>query len=158
MELSWLRKRLPGATVRSAQALTDKIDEMSKLIDSTVRRVRRLSADLRPCALDRLGLLAAIEWQSEQFERQSGIRCRFTSRLKSLDLDRPRSTELFRIFQEALTNVARHAGATRVTVSMKQVDRVLVLEVRDNGRGIAERELSDPGSLGLLGMRERVLL
>jgi signal transduction histidine kinase len=110
---------------------------------------------LRPGVLDDLGVVAAIEWQAHDFQKRSGIRCRFQSNVEDIDLDPGRSTALFRIFQETLTNIARHAEATAVNIKLTRKDAELILEVRDNGRGISAGELSGTGSLGLLGMRER---
>jgi signal transduction histidine kinase len=113
---------------------------------------------LRPSLLDDLGILAALEWYAHDFQSRTGVQCKFTARVQDLDLDRERATTVFRIFQESLTNVARHANATRVTAKLNVVGGDVVLEVKDNGRGITERELANPRSFGLLGMRERAYL
>ena len=154
MDLSWLIKRLPG----NQELLVKKTESMSKLVDTTIQSVRRISTKLRPGVLDDLGLTAAIEWQAQDFQNRTGIRCEFNSNLKEIDLDRDRSTTVFRILQETLTNVARHASATRVNICLNEETASLVLIVEDNGRGITEREISDPKSLGFLGMRERALV
>jgi len=122
--------------------------------------VRKIATELRPPVLDDLGLEAAIEWQIQEFEKRTGIVCHFHSSLKHLDLDAERSTAVFRIFQETLTNVVRHAEATQVNIYLREEDDSLVLEVQDNGRGMTGRELSGSGtkSLGLLGMRERATM
>jgi signal transduction histidine kinase len=152
MDLSWLRKRLgPEAGMFEA-----KTDSMEKVIDDTITTVQRLSGELRPGILDDLGLAAAIEWQAGEFEKRTGILCRVQVSPENMTLDRERSTAVFRIFQEALTNVARHAHATKVAVSLEQEEARVNLTVVDNGRGITEKEMSSSKSFGLLGIRERV--
>jgi PAS domain S-box-containing protein len=159
MSLSWLDKKLSevGDGV-PPPLLLNEIASMSKLIDAAIQMVREISAELRPGVLDDLGLVAAVEWQAQEFQTRMGIRCRFTSTLENITLDKEQSTAIFRILQETLTNVARHANATRVNITLRKKAGNLILEVRDNGRGITESEISNPRSLGLLGMRERALL
>jgi signal transduction histidine kinase len=128
------------------------------LIDSTVQTIRRIATDLRPGILDDFGLMAAIEWQLQEFQTRAGIECRLSSKVGHLNLDPETSTALFRVFQETLTNVARHANATQVEVLLEEQPNALLLQVRDNGRGISERETFGTKSLGLLGIRERVRL
>ena len=125
-------------------------------IDRIINSVRRIASGLRPEVLDEIGLAAAIEWQAREFSRRTGIRCVVDVEAEFADPDKDRSTALFRIFQELLTNVARHANATRVAVRLADGE-VLRLKVEDNGRGIQEKEFDSPKSLGLLGLRERVL-
>jgi signal transduction histidine kinase len=129
---------------------------MSRLIDATVQAVRRISSRLRPKLLDDLGLSAAIEWQAREFERHAGIACRIRSEPDDIILDRTRSTALFRIFQETLTNVARHARASRVDVVLTNFGGTVEMTVADVGEGIAPSQVSDGRSLGIVGMRERV--
>ena len=133
----------------------EKLAGMMGLIDETADDVRRISSELRPGMLDDLGLLAAMEWQLSQFGERSGLECRLDSRTDDSGLDRARSTALFRIFQELLTNIARHAGASGVQVSFELDDGRYILTVADDGRGMTEEEMNDPSSLGLMGMRER---
>jgi signal transduction histidine kinase len=128
---------------------------MSALIDRTIATVRALATALRPSVLDELGLLAAIEWEAAEFGRRTGIATRVSGPAAPPDLDAERATAVFRIFQEALTNVARHAGADSVHVALKDLRRRIVLEVRDDGRGVRPAEAAGPGSLGILGMSER---
>jgi signal transduction histidine kinase len=135
--------------------LHGKISAMSALIDMTIDVVRRISAELRPSILDDLGLAAAVEWQAQQFQTRTGILCIYDCPDFHIDLDPERSTAVFRIFQEALTNVLRHAHATRIDISLDEDDGEVLLRIQDNGRGIRESERTDMGSLGLLGMRER---
>jgi PAS domain S-box-containing protein len=142
----------------NAQEVREKIARMMDLIESTLNTVRRISSDLRPPLLDDLGLIAAVEWQLQQFQSRMDIQCHFETTLDKWDLAPDRATAVFRIFQEILTNVLRHAQATHVTVSIFKESDAVVLNVRDNGRGITEGEKSNPRSLGLLGMRERALL
>jgi len=128
---------------------------MSGLVDATIDVVRRISSELRPSILDDLGLAAAVEWQTQQFQARTGIRCRYECSPGHIDLDPERSTAVFRIFQEALTNVLRHAEATRIDVLLDEDDDEVLLRIQDNGRGILESESTGFRSLGLLGMRER---
>jgi signal transduction histidine kinase len=130
---------------------------MLGLIDGTIQSVRKIASRLRPEILDQLGLTAAIGWHAGDFRKRTGIRCKLSLPSDTLMLDHDRSTAAFRIFQELLTNVARHANATRIDVAMRVDSGALVLTVEDNGKGIAESSIHDPKSLGLLGMRERVL-
>ena len=153
MDLTWVAKRLPSGQ----PALNEKIESMFDLIDDSVNAVRRIASGLRPEALDQLGLLPAIEWQLRDFQMRTGIRCKVTLPGEEVKPDQERSTALFRIFQELLTNVARHANATKVEVSVRVAGSTFVMEVQDNGRGIAEHEMNSPHALGLLGMRERAL-
>ena len=132
-----------------------KIATMSGLVDSTIDVVRRISAELRPSILDDLGLAAAVEWQAQQFQARTGIHCSYECSPGHIELDPERSTAVFRIFQEALTNVLRHAQATQIDVSLDEDDDEVSLRIQDNGRGILESERTGFRSLGLLGMRER---
>ena len=140
------------------QLLRERIESMIRLTDTTIGAVRRISAELRPSVLDDLGLVAAIEWQAEQFQVRTGIICRCDCSLENLDLSREQSTAVFRILQEALTNILRHAQATSVDITTKAEAGEFVLAIIDNGRGISENEKSGSQSLGLLGMQERAHL
>ena len=139
---------------RTANA-TEKIGEMVGLVDTTINTVRRISTELRPGVLDDLGLVAAIEWHTQQFQANTGIHCKCEALADHVDLDREQATVIFRIVQEAMTNVLRHSRATRVDVIIEEEDGELVVEIRDNGRGITESEKIGTRTLGLLGMRER---
>jgi len=154
MDLFSLRQSVPEPL---RDPLLRKTDQMASLIDQMVDKVRTLASELRPAVLDNLGLSAAVEWAVRQFAQRTGIECALDLPRESLRIDSDRSTDVFRILQEALTNVARHARATRVDVHLRATPGELVLEVHDNGRGISDREIDDPGAFGLLGMRERVL-
>jgi PAS domain S-box-containing protein len=129
-----------------------------KLLDQTIQSVRRIGTELRPGILDDMGLVAALEWAAEDFQTRTGTRCQINLPDVDTALDPERATALFRIFQETLTNVARHADATQVDVRLGKENGNLILEVRDNGRGLGDEQLSTKTSLGIVGMRERVLL
>lgn len=136
----------------------NKIETMNGLIDSSIETVRRISSELRPAVLDDLGLAAAIKWQAQEFQSRTGITCMCHSLGEVEGMRRDRDMAVYRIFQEALTNVLRHAQATRIDLFMSSNDGEFILEIRDNGRGISEQESVITGSLGLLGMRERAQL
>jgi len=154
LDVSWIASRLP----RDLPIVIEKARALSAHIDSTIRMVRRISTELRPGVLDHLGLAAALEWQANEFQNRTGIRCDVQANLREAMLEQNLSTTFFRIFQETLTNVIRHAGATHVTVTLKQSAGQIVLQVSDNGRGITPFEISNSTSMGLLGMRERAAL
>lgn len=155
MDLAWTNKLLEKPKKPAAPVLREKIAAMMKLIDLTVQSVRRISSELRPGVLDDLGLLSAIEWQANEFQQRSGTACDVSIAADKRPVPPEISTAVFRIFQEILTNVARHAKATHVQVGLSKTGDQLVLEVHDNGRGVTPQELGDRRSLGLLGMRER---
>lgn len=155
LDLAWLRRRLSSQVAAPPEVLLEKIAEMSQMTDEVINRVRRISAELRPGLLDHLGLLAALEWQAEEFEKRTGTRCEVESNLGERRLDRELTTTVFRIFQEALTNVARHAQATRVDVRLTLSGGRLELWLHDDGVGISPVAEKSPTSLGLLGIRER---
>jgi PAS domain S-box-containing protein len=138
-------------------AVRGTIGTMVERLDATMQLIRRIAADLRPHLLDDLGLEAAIEWHLQQFQARTGIVCQYTALGHPGDVDQEHATALFRIVQEALTNVLRHAQATRVDVTL-EAGAALVLTISDNGRGITAAEQSGPHTLGLLGMRERAHL
>jgi len=157
IDLAWLARRVSGDSSGSGQTLLEKLDEMSRMTDDVIGRVRRISSDLRPGVLDDLGLLAAVEWEASRFEERTGVSCVVASNLGDDVLERDLSTAVFRIAQEALTNVARHAEASNVAIHVHRSEdgRSLRLRVRDDGVGILEEAAREPTSLGLLGMRER---
>jgi len=155
MDVFSLRNGLPA----SARArLEPETVEMAALIDVMIDKVRTLAAELRPAVLDNFGLAAAVEWAVQQFARRTGIHCELDLPTEPLRLDADRSIDVFRILQEALANVARHAQASAVQVHLRVAPGELVLEVHDNGRGIDPSEVESVASFGLLGMRERALL
>lgn len=165
MDLAWIDKRLlqcfaPFQTLEatnSSQELHGRARAMITLTEDTIGTVRRIATQLRPALLDDLGLEAAAEWQVKDFAARTGIVCDFKSTLGERELPPAIATAGFRILQEALTNVARHAEATRVRVRLGRKNNELHLEVRDNGSGIQPQRLANVRSLGLLGMRERAL-
>jgi PAS domain S-box-containing protein len=159
MDLAWMRNRLQAKDEPIVvPSLLEKIASMGALVDGTANLVRRLCTELRPGILDDLGLAAAMEWQAREYQSRTGIPCTIRFDLGDLEVDPDRSTALFRIFQEILTNVARHAKATRIEAVIKTVGDFIFLQVNDNGRGITEGEKVGAKSLGLLGMRERAVI
>jgi PAS domain S-box-containing protein len=146
---------LAGACAGEQQLLLEKTKSMGELIDMAIETVRRISSELRPPLLDDLGLAVALEWQAREFEKRTQIKCVFSSEPKDIVLDQDRSTAVFRIFQEALTNVARHSNASRVEAALVKEDERIVLRISDNGRGIGKRHIADPKAFGIIGMKER---
>jgi PAS domain S-box-containing protein len=153
LDLASLRVRLPAGD----SELGRRAEDMDRLLDDTLETARRLSSSLRPPILDDLGVIAAIKWQAADFESRTGVRC-LTELPEAELVDAPGGLVLFRIVQEALTNVARHAGAHQVRIRIAADPTALVLTITDDGRGITPEEQARPSSLGLLGMRERALL
>lgn len=151
MDVTWLAARL------AEPQLLEKAEAMSGLIESTIRAVRRISTGLRPEVLDDMGLVAGIDWQAKEFQKRTGIRCRVKLPPESTAFGNELSINTFRIFQEILTNVARHANATRVDIELSAAEGRLRLAVADNGVGIAAEQANGGRSLGLLGMQERAL-
>ena len=152
MDLGALARALPAGAPDAAR---ERIRGMGELVDATVETVRKISGELRPHLLDPLGLVAALEFALDRFGERTGVKTRLDAAAGDEGLDARRATALFRIFQEALTNVARHAGATRVTVTLDAEGDDLVLRVSDDGRGAAPSDLEAPAALGVLGMQER---
>ncbi|MDQ3818483.1 MAG: PAS domain S-box protein, partial [Acidobacteriota bacterium] len=159
MDVWWLIKRASASDNPTERAaFVERFEAMSKLINDTIQSVRKLATELRPGILDDLGLVAAIEWQAKEFQSRTGINCHLSLLEADIPLGSEQSTAVFRIFQEILTNIARHAGARNVEIKMDEREGELVLEVKDDGKGIAESKVSGARSLGLLGMRERAML
>ena len=152
IDLTWLGNQL----AEDHRSLLNKISSMSKRIDNNIQTLKEIATELRPKVLDDLGLTAAIEWQSKRFQERTGIPCEVTLDPENIVLEQDLSTNIFRIFQETLTNVTRHANATRVKVHLVEEADRMVLEVVDDGRGIRKEEITSPHAIGLLGMRERV--
>ncbi|MCC5835613.1 MAG: response regulator [Opitutales bacterium] len=152
MDIAWLSRHTPD----KPPAVAKRLKTMGRYIDATILTVRRIITELRPGILDDLGLVAAIEWQSNEFQNRTGIACVVRSNLTEEVLEDSFKTAFFRIFQETLTNIIRHANATAVQVNFTLLNNCLVLTVQDNGRGIAKAEIENTFSVGLLGMRERV--
>ena len=152
MDASWLKKNIVD------DRALERLAAMVGLIDETIRTVRKISSELRPGVLDDLGLIAALEWQTAEFEKNTGVRSSFHSNQSELPLDHKLATHIFRIYQEALTNVARHANATHVSTYLRLSERTLTLEIRDDGKGFDPDEVRLKKRLGLVGMRERARL
>jgi PAS domain S-box-containing protein len=157
MDLSWIARRVSKESPPDDLHLSilDRLEQAMEQIDVTVQSVRRIATALRPGVLDELGLVAAIEWQGRDFEKRTGIRCVWSAPLSPIPIGPHEATAVFRIFQEMLTNVARHAQATVIRIQLAASHGSLILEVCDNGVGISEAALFSKDSLGLLGMRER---
>jgi len=153
MDISWVTKRLP----EMEESLINKTKTMNELVDKSVETVKRISSELRPGILDHLGLAAAIEWQAQELAKRTGIRFTFKSIPEQISLDNDRSTTIFRICQETLTNVIRHANAAVVQITLKKASGKITLRISDNGKGINEEMITNPQSFGLTGMRERAL-
>jgi len=147
-----------GVSAGGREKLDDKVRSMVEQVDRTIASVRRLATQLRPALLDDLGLVAAIEWQCEDFQKRTSIPCTCVTSADDIAMGPERATALFRICQEALTNTARHAQATAVTVKLESRNDSLQLVVADNGVGIPDTQVSNRHSLGLLGMKERAAL
>jgi len=156
MDIYWLADEL--TQIKEAKPLLEHIESMSQLLDNAVAVTRRVITDLRPTILDDLGLQAALEWQAEQFHKRTGIRCEVgcIGNDGSRDrLDKMQTINLFRIFQESLTNVARHSGASGVDIELRHEDEEIILTINDNGRGLSEDYTIPRTSYGMLSMRER---
>ncbi|MBU0711315.1 PAS domain-containing sensor histidine kinase [bacterium] len=152
MDLIWMQKRI---TPEQKEQL-NKVHTMSQLVDSTIQTVRRISTELRPGLIDDLGLQAAMEWYCGEFQNRTGIKCNLDLDEEEHPFEQDRVIAVFRIFQEALTNVARHADAKNVFVSLHFNSETLSMEIKDNGMGITEEQIFSQKSLGLVGLRERV--
>ncbi len=154
MDLSRISAKLPNN--HGNEALSEQMKAAIGLVSSTIGTVKQICTNLRPPLLDHLGIGAAIEWQAEEFEKRSGVECEVAVASAVFTVDIDIATALFRIFQEALTNVLKHSQATKVEASLKEEAGKIVLEIHDNGVGIAEDQMSKRRSFGLLGMRERL--
>jgi PAS domain S-box-containing protein len=159
LDSMWLGRRLSQPLEEAGQrALKGETDKMVEAIDRAMESVQRIAAELRPVVLDTLGLCAAIEWLAKDFQARTQIACQAVVPAGPLALDRDRSTALFRIYQEGLANVARHAAATQVQARLEWQPGEIVLTVQDNGCGVPAPKLDDPHSVGLRGMHERARL
>ena len=155
MDISWLQKKLKD---HKDIAVPKKIEETINMLSETIKTVRRIATDLRPSMLDDLGLIAAMEWQSHEFEKRSGINISFQSGILQLPITTTAATSFFRIYQEALTNIGRHAKAKNVFCNLQLQNEQLILTIKDDGQGFDIRTLSSKKTLGLLGMKERALM
>lgn len=155
MELRLLENRISNLDDRALNGLIDKLVEISEMVDGTIGSVRRISSGLRPSTLDNLGLGSALMGEAVLFGERSGVPCSVIIETLPENLPSDVATAAFRIFQECLTNIVRHAHARRVDADVKVVEGCLRLSVCDDGGGIDPAAIEDPGSLGLIGMRER---
>jgi len=144
--------------VNATDLIRAKFESVEKLIDNSIESVQKISSKLRPGLLDELGLIPAIEWQAQDFMEKTGIECECILPKDEINLDQEKSTALFRIFQESIINTARHANASKILIQLKELSGTLVLEIKDNGKGITQSQVNDPKSLGLLGMKERAII
>lgn len=157
MDLSRVRSLADGPREAADHAvMQEKLQSMTEQVDGTLTAIQRIVAELRPGVLDDLGLVAALEWQCRDFERRTGITCHCEAGDEDIPVEPARATAIFRICQEALTNVMRHAEATDVSVQLRDEQGRIRLTVRDNGKGIPREKLRDARSFGLMGMQERV--
>jgi PAS domain S-box-containing protein len=154
MDISWLNKKLNLAD----ETIKHKLKSLNEMLDGTVKTVRRISSELRPSLLDDMGLIAAIEWQLNEFEQRSGIRTSLSAPEIEKQLPDSVRTGLFRIFQESLTNIARHANAKSVKVRLQHKKGKIVLSIEDDGKGFDKKKTAAKRTLGILGMRERTLM
>jgi len=158
MDLRWVKNKIvKPLSVEDQRSIAQKIREADELTDATVASIQRIAADLRPSVLDNLGLIVALGFEAKRFEERTGLRFTMTVPDESPPMDRDVATAIFRIFQEALTNVARHANATNIEIRLRSEGDALVLEVEDNWTGISVEALGAPTALGLLGMSERAV-
>ena len=137
------------------EEITEQLVQIEKMVDRLIITVKNIATELRPDILDHLGLIAALEWHAKEFEKRHKVRCVFNSNIGKIELGKEKSTAVFRIFQETLTNVARHSGASRITAKIQLLEDKLLLEVEDNGKGISNEQLFNISSIGITGMKER---
>ncbi len=153
IDTSLLMNRLAGAD--TGGDLAAKAKSMIQIIDETIDTVRNICAELRPGVLDHLGLGPAIEWQCGEIRKRTGINFHISSSPDEISIGNDVAVTFFRVFQEIVTNIVRHAGATEISINLVKTDSELTMSVRDNGVGISSAHLQDPRSFGLIGMRER---
>lgn len=151
MDVAWLNKKFQGTDEKVNQRLKDLLI----MLDETVKSVRRISSQLRPSLLDDLGLIAAIEWQLNEFEKRAGIKTKFVAPQEEVVLPVSSKTALFRIFQESLTNVARHSQAKKLSVELRRENQSIIMSIIDNGKGFDKKRIAEKKTLGILGMKER---
>jgi PAS domain S-box-containing protein len=152
MDLSWMKKKIIAG---EEAVVPEKINELQKILDSTVASVRRIATDLRPSLLDDIGLIAAMEWEADMFAKRTGIQVNLTKPDVAVSVPDDRATGLFRILQESLTNIARHAAASQVDIHLKNQNNEFILYIGDNGNGFDMNTVAGKKTLGLLGMKER---
>ena len=157
LDLFWVNKYLNGnsGSILELEKVISKTNLMTDKIDDSITTVRKIATQLRPSVLDNLGLIAAIEWQLKEFQTRTQIKCQFKNSIKNLEIKQDLSTAIFRIFQETLTNIARHSKATKVVAKLNSNKNMITLEIKDNGIGFNSSIINKTKSLGLLGMKER---
>ncbi|MDY6934802.1 MAG: response regulator [Spirochaetota bacterium] len=152
MDLGWIRRKLDD----DRSVLLQRLELMSTLIDNTIESVHRISSELRPGILDDFGLCAAIEWLAREIEGRTGIKCVLRFDPEEINhMDDKLMLNIFRIYQEVLTNVARHSQATKVDIVLAEEGNTIKIEINDNGKGITEEQINNPNSFGIIGIKER---
>jgi PAS domain S-box-containing protein len=154
MDVAWIWKKMAG--IKEGVSIQERLKEMTTLLDSAVKTIRKIASELRPSILDDMGLIAAMEWQTLEFQKRFSIPVAFKSAVRQLELDPTVATNLFRLYQESLTNIARHAEAKNVYTELEVNKKQITLSVTDDGKGFQVEESDDKKTLGLLGMKERV--
>ncbi len=154
MDISWINRKVKSEDL----SVQEKMKDIIQLIDNTVITVRRIATQLRPDILDDLGLISAMDWQSDDFQKRFGIKSSFSSNVNHVSVTTDIATNIFRIFQESLTNISRHSKATEVTTTLNIKEDLLTLNIKDNGIGFNETEIKNKKTLGILGMKERAVL
>lgn len=158
IDFSMLQKEVVKINEESLKdAMLNRLSGTTELLDATIDKIRKIASNLRPGILDDLGIIAAMEWQLKDFQKHTDICCEWVSSVEHINMDDQQATALFRIFQEALTNVIRHANATELRVCMRVEENAYILEIEDNGLGITMDQIKNRKSLGLLSMRERTM-
>ncbi|MCL5028989.1 MAG: PAS domain S-box protein [Bacteroidetes bacterium] len=155
MDVILLSEDIKEGIKNSPEKIISELESIAKLIDGSILTVRNIATELRPDILDHLGLIAAIKWQLQEFQKRNRIKCTFYSETDFIELDKNKTTAAFRIFQEILTNILRHADANEVNVQILREAGSFILQVSDNGKGINADEINNLKSIGILGMRER---
>lgn len=154
IQIDTLQKQI----VNGHNELNIQVESLGDLVDKTIVTVQRIATDLRPQILDHLGLKTAIEWHAQDFQKRTGIKCHLSITYEEISIRKDAATALFRIFQETLTNVVRHAGAKNVEISFEKKGDNLILILKDDGKGITEEQINDAKSIGIVGIRERARL
>ena len=157
MDISWLRKRINSEILENHKTWIEKTKSMSDLIDTIIGDVRRISHELRPNILDYLGLIPALEWYVEDFRKRTEIDCEIVLNVNDILLNKKTEISVYRILQEAFTNIIRHSAATRVLMIIDETEDYFIIILKDNGKGISEYEVENLHSLGLTGMKERTI-
>ena len=157
MDVAWLARKISKKGTDQLESILEKTRSMTGLIDSTINEVRRISSDLRPNLLDHLGLLPALDWLAGDFTKRTETDCKIISKVETFSISPSTETAVFRIIQEAFTNISRHSRATVVKISIDQTDDEYIISLKDNGKGITEDEIKNLNSLGIKGMHERAI-